>query len=182
MIDAVADEPSFTADVRGNVELLEQRAADAAQHEIDRMGTLETKASGLIAAGLVLVGAGVAFAAALTGIHGGSGAHELWAILLVVALILLFASIVSATYASRPQPARIVIDIEELTKWATPRFLDRDPTRVRGELMQAAIAAVGAARAINSRKGHWLTAAFGFFGAAMVATVVLGSAVAVHSA
>jgi hypothetical protein len=173
---------AFSDDIRTNVELLEQRAADAAKYEIDRMGTLDQKASGLIAAGLVLVAAGVAFATALATLPGGSGAHTFWAVLLVLTLVFLVASIACATYGSRPQPARIVIDMKVLESWATPKVLDRDPTLVRGELMQASVAAVGAARVINDKKGNWLGAAFGFFAAAIVATLFLGSAVAIRSA
>jgi hypothetical protein len=175
-------EITYSDDIRTNVELLEQQAVGAAQQEIDRMNMLDQKASGLIAAGLVLVAAGVAFATGLGSLRGGSEAHSRWAMLLVLTLVLLFVSIACATYASRPQPAHIVIDMKVLEKWATPRFLDRDPTLVRGELMQAGVAAVGAARVINAKKGNWLRAAFAFFGAAIVATVVLGSAVAIRSA
>jgi len=146
------------------------------------MGTLDQKASGLIAAGLVLVAAGVAFATALATLPGGSGAHTLWAALVVLTLIFLVVSIACATYASRPQPARIVIDMKVLDAWATPSVLDQDPTFVRGELMQANVAAVGAARVINAKKGKWLTAAFSLFAAAIVATLFLGSAVAIRSA
>lgn len=173
---------TYSDDIRTNVELLEQQAAGAAQQETDRMNTLDQKASGLIAAGLVLVAAGVAFATGLGSLRGGSEAHSRWAMLLVLTLVLLFVSIACATYASRPQPAHVVIDMKVLEMWATPRFLDRDPTLVRGELMQAGVAAVGAARVINAKKGNWLKAAFAFFGAAIVATVVLGSAVAIRSA
>jgi hypothetical protein len=173
---------TFSDDIRTNVELLEQQATGAAQQEIDRMNMLDQKASGLIAAGLVLVAAGVAFATGLGGLRGGSEAHSRWAMLLVLTLVLLLVSIACATYASRPQPAHIVIDMKVLETWATPRFLDRDPTQVRGELMQAGVAAVGAARVINAKKGNWLRAAFALFGAAIIATVVLGSAVAIRSA
>jgi hypothetical protein len=173
---------TFSADISANVELLEGQAVGSAQQEIDRMNMLDQKASGLIAAGLVLVAAGVAFATGLDGLRGGSEAHSHWAMLLVFTLACLFISIACATYASRPQPAHIVIDMKELERWGTSAFLDRNPTIVRGELMQAGVAAVGAARVINAKKGNWLRAAFASFGVAIIATVVLGSAVAIRAA
>jgi hypothetical protein len=53
-------EITFSDDICSNVELLEQRAADAAQQEMDRSQTLDQKSAGLIAAAVVLVAAGVA--------------------------------------------------------------------------------------------------------------------------
>ncbi len=175
-------EVTFSDDVCANVELLEQRSGDIAQQEMDRSQTLDQKSAGLIAAALVLVAAGVALASGISDIHVGSGARGLGAAIVVVALILLLASLGYATAAIRPQAYRVVIHIDELDRWPTPQVLDRDPTRVRGELMQANIAAVRNARPINKKKGDRLGIAFGFFAAAIIAIVILGSAVAVRLA
>lgn len=48
--------------------------------------------------------------------------------------------------------------------------------------MQASVAAVHEARTVNRHKGRRLTLAFRMFGAAVLATVGLGIAVAVHVA
>lgn len=175
-------ERTFSDEIRANVELLEQRSRDAAQQEMDRSQTLDQKSAGLIAAALVLVAAGVAFASQLNGVHVGSGARALWATIIVVTLVLLLASLGYATAAIRPQAYRVVIHINVLDRWPTSRHLARDPTRVRGELMQANIGAVRAARPINKRKADHLGVAFGFFAAAVVSIVILGSAVAVRLA
>jgi hypothetical protein len=170
----------FSEDISKNVELLEQRSRDAAQQEMDRSHTLDQKTAGLIAAALVLVAASVAFASRINDIHVGSGARMLWAVIVVVALVLLLASLGFATAAIRPQAYRVVIHIDELSRWPTSRFLDRDPIRVRGELMQASIGAVRNARPINKKKGDRLGIAFGFFVAAIIATVILGSAIVIR--
>lgn len=175
-------EVTFSDNIRANVELLEQRSADIAQQEMDRSQTLDQKSAGLIAAALVLVAAGVALASGIGDIHVGTGARGLWAAIVVVALILLLASLGYATAAIRPQAYRVVIHIAELDRWPTPQVLDRDTTRVRGELMQANIAAVRNARPINKKKGDRLGIAFGFFAAAIISIVILGSAVAVRLA
>jgi hypothetical protein len=175
-------EVTFSDDICANVELLEQRSADIAQQEMDRSQTLDQKSAGLIAAALVLVAASVALASSIGDIHVGTGARGLWAAIVVVALILLLASLGYATAAIRPQAYRVVIHIDELDRWPTPQVLDRDPTRVRGELMQANIAAVRNARPINKKKGDRLGIAFGFFAAAIISIVILGSAIAVRLA
>jgi hypothetical protein len=173
---------NFKPDVRANVDLLEPRARNIAQQEMDRSQALDQKTAGLIAAALVLVAAGVAFASRIADLHAGPGARTLWAVIIGTALILLLVSLGFATSAIRPQAFRTVIHLDELDRWATPRFLERAPTQVRGELMQAHVAAVRAARSINKRKGDRLAAAFGFFAAAIIATVVLGLAVAIRLA
>jgi hypothetical protein len=175
-------ESAFSDDICANVELLEQRSADIAQQEMDRSQTLDQKSAGLIAAALVLVAAGVAIASRIGGVHVGTGARGLWAAIVVVALVLLLASLGYATAAIRPQAYRVVIHIDELDRWPTSEVLDRDPTRVRGELMQANIAAVRNARPINKKKGDRLGIAFGFFAAAIISIVILGSAVAIRLA
>jgi hypothetical protein len=175
-------EITFSDHIRTNVEFLEQRSRDAAQQEMDRSQSLDQKTAGVIAAALVLVAAGVAFASQISGIHVGSGARTLWAVIVVVTLVLLLASLAFATAAIRPQAYRVVIHINALDRWPTSRFLDRDPTRVRGELMQASIGAVREARPINKKKGDLLAVAFGFFAAAIVSIVILGSVVAVRLA
>jgi sterol desaturase/sphingolipid hydroxylase (fatty acid hydroxylase superfamily) len=173
---------AFNDEIRANVDLLEQRARDAAQQEMDRSQTLDQKTAGLIAAALVLLAAGVAFASQINGVHVGGGARTLWAVIVVVTLILLLTSLVVATAAITPQAYRVVIHINVLDRWPTSRHLDRDPTRVRGELMQASIGAVRAARPINKKKADRLGVAFGFFAAAIVSIVILGSAVAIRLA
>lgn len=175
-------EITFSDDIRTNVEFLEQRSRDAAQQEMDRSQTLDQKTAGLIAAALVLVAAGVALASQISDIHVGYGARTLWAVIVVVTLVLLLASLAFATAAIWPQAYRVVIHINALDRWPTSRFLDRDRTRVRGELMQASIAAVREARPINKKKGDLLAVAFGFFAAAIVSIVILGSVVAIRLA
>jgi hypothetical protein len=126
----------FNEAITKNVELLEPRARALAQDEISRAQALDQKTTGLIAAALVLVAAGVAFASHLNEVSAGTGARTLWGVLIVVLLVLLLASLGFATAVMHPQPFRVAIHKDELEKWATPRFLDRDPTRVLGELMQ----------------------------------------------
>jgi hypothetical protein len=175
-------EVTFSNDICANIEHLERRSADIAQQEMDRSQTLDQKSAGLIAAALVLVAASVALASSIGDIHVGTGARGLWAAIVVVALILLLASLGYATAAIRPQAYRVVIHIDELDRWPTPQVLDRNPTRVRGELMQANIAAVRNARPINKKKGDRLGIAFGFFAAAIISIVILGSTIAVRLA
>ena len=172
----------FGEDISANVEFLEQRAQDAAQQEMDRSQTLDQKTAGLIAAALVLVAAGVAFASQITAVHVGAGARTLWAMIVVVTLVVLLASLAFATAAIWPQAYRVVIHINELDRWPTLRVLGREPTRVRGELMQASIGAVRAARPLNRKKADRLAVAFGFFAAAIVSIVILGSAVVIRLA
>ncbi|MGB0094849.1 MAG: hypothetical protein WBP81_20235 [Solirubrobacteraceae bacterium] len=176
------DSIDFEPNIRANVDLLEPRAKDIAQQEVDRSQALDQKTAGLIAAALVLVVAGVAFASRIADLQAGSGARTLWVVIIGASLILLLVSLGFATAAIRPQAFRTVIHIDELDRWATPRFLDRAPTQVRGEIMRAHVAAVRAARSINKRKGDRLALAFGFFAAAIIATVVLGVAVAIRLA
>ena len=64
-------EITFSDRIRTNVAFLEQRSRDAAQQEMDRSQTLDQKTAGLIAAALVLVAAGVAFARAISDIPRG---------------------------------------------------------------------------------------------------------------
>jgi len=173
---------SFNDNVRANVELLEARAREAALQEVDRATGIDQKATALIAAGLVLVAAGVAFATAIGSAHVGNGARLLWALLLVVALVLILAALGLATAAVRPRVFRIVLHMNVLNKWASTRYLDRDPTRVRGELMQGSVSAVREARKVNKTKADRLLAAFAFFAAAILAIVGLGSAVALRMA
>lgn len=172
-------EITFSDDIRTNVEFLEQRSRDAAQQEMDRSQTLDQKTAGLIAAALVLVAAGVAFASQISGIHVGSGARTLWAVIVVVTLSCCSprSHLRPLRYGRRPIGSSSILD-----RWPTSRFLDRDPTRVRGELMQASIGAVREARPINKKKGNLLAVAFGFFGAAIVSIVILGSVVAIRLA
>lgn len=172
----------YSNDIRDNVDHLEQRAQDAAQQEMERATTLDQKSAGLFAGALVMIAAGIAFVANLDGIHVGSGAKTLWAILLILALALALISLGLATAAIIPRAYRVVIHIDELSRWPTPRFLDRDPTTVRGELMMASLGAVEEARPINKTKGNFLGFAFGFFAAAVLATVILASAVALRLA
>jgi hypothetical protein len=173
---------SFNDNVRANVELLETRAREAALQEVDRATGIDQKATALIAAGLVLVAAGVAFATGIGSAHAGTGARLLWALLLVAAFILLLAALGLATAAVRPRVFRIVLHMNVLNKWASTRYLDRDPTRVRGELMQGSVSAVREARKVNKKKADRLLAAFMFFAAAILAIVVLGAAVALRMA
>jgi Protein of unknown function (DUF819) len=129
----------FNEAITKNVEVLEQRARTIAQDEMSRAQALDQKTAGLIAAALVLVAAAVAFASHLNEISAGTGARTLWGVLIVVVLLLLLASLAFATAVMHPQPFRVAIHKDELDRWATPRFLDRDPTRVLGELMQASV-------------------------------------------
>jgi hypothetical protein len=172
----VAYSPHITA----NVEFLEQRARDEAQKEMDRSRSLDQKAAGLIAAALVLVAAGVAFASHMSELHAGADARRWWGIVFVVSEVLLLASLAVATAAIRPKTYKIVISTQELEKWNTSRRLDRDPTTIRGEMMQGSIAAVRDARPINDQKGRELGVAFGVFAAAIVSIVTLSSAVAIR--
>jgi hypothetical protein len=172
----------FNEAITKNVEVLEPRARALAQDEISRAQALDQKTTGLIAAALVLVAAGVAFASHLNEVSAGTGARTLWGVLIVVLLVLLLASLGFATAVMHPQPFRVAIHKDELEKWATPRFLDRDPTRVLGELMQASVSAISEAREVNRTKGDRLAIAVRCFAAAVVATVALGSAVGVHLA
>jgi hypothetical protein len=157
----------FNEAITKNVEVLEPRARALAQDEISRAQALDQKTTGLIAAALVLVAAGVAFASHLNEVSAGTGARTLWGVLIVVLLVLLLASLGLATAVMHPQPFRVAIHKDELEKWATPRFLDRDPTWVLGELMQASVSAIGEAREVNRTKGDRLAIAVRCFAAAV---------------
>lgn len=173
---------TYSGNVRDNVGFLEGRARDAALQEVDRAQALDQKATGLIAAALVLLAAGVAFTKGIQDLHAGSGAKTLWAVIFVFALVMLLVTLCVATSAIWPQTYRIVIGLSELGRWPTARYLDRDATTVRGELMRASLGAVTKARPINKKKADRLVVAFGFFAAAIVSIVILGGAVAIRLA
>jgi hypothetical protein len=173
---------AFSKEVEANVIFLEERARDAAQQETERSAALDQKTAGLIAAGLVLLAAGVAFIANLDELHVGHGAKVLWTVLIVAALVLLLASLIAGTWAIWPQTYKNVIHMDVLNEWPLISFLDRDPTTVRGEMMRAGVAATREARPINKKKAIRLTVAFSFFGTAIVCIVILASAVAVRLA
>jgi hypothetical protein len=171
---------TYTDGIRHNVEFLEGRARDAAQQEVDRAQALDQKSAALIAAALVLLAAGVAFTKGIQDLHAGSGAKTLWVVVVGFGLVMLLVALCVATWAIWPQTYRVVIGLPELEKWPTPRYLDRDATTVRGELMRASLGAVREARPVNKKKADRLVVAFGFFAAAIVAIVVLGGAVAIR--
>jgi heme/copper-type cytochrome/quinol oxidase subunit 4 len=172
----------YSEDIRANVEFLEQRARDEARQEIDRAQTLDQKAAGLIATSIVLTAAAVALSGRLQELHAGAGARTFWAVLVVLTLVLLLTSLGFATGSVRPQAYRTVLDLKEFDRWPTRGFLVQDRTFVRGEQMRGSIAAVHGARSKNKKKGDRLAAAFGFFAAAIVSIVVLGSAVTIRLA
>lgn len=174
--------PGYSNEVTKNVDLLDQRAFELAKQEMERAQSIDQKAAGVIAAAIVLIPAGVLFATSIDSLHGGHGARVLWAVLLGVVMVLLLIALGCATISIIPRAYRIVIHVDVLKLWGTHRNLNRDPTTVRGELMEASIHAVGGARDKNRTKAVWLGWAFGFFAAAIVATVVLAVAVGIHAA
>jgi hypothetical protein len=98
---------------------LEERTGQIAQQETDRAQALDQKAAGLIAAALVLVAAGMAFASTTAGLHAGSGARAAWAALTVAVMLLLLGSLGFATAALWPQAFRGVIHLNVIAQWAT---------------------------------------------------------------
>ncbi len=73
----------FNEAITKNVEVLEPRARALTQDEISRAQALDQKTPSLIAAALVLVAAGVAFASHLNEVSAGTGARTLWGVLIV---------------------------------------------------------------------------------------------------
>jgi hypothetical protein len=173
---------SYSQDVATNVEFLEEKARGAAAEEMERATNLDQKSAGMIAADLVLVVAAVTFATQIDGVHVGHSAKTLWVAILILVMASLLASLAFATLALRPRMYRVAIHMHELDRWPRPSFLERDPTLVRGEQLRAAITLVREARPVNKDKAEQLGMAFRFFAAAVVATVVLGSAVGVRLA
>jgi hypothetical protein len=169
----------FSKDVDANVAFLEECAREAAQHESERSSALDQKTAGLIAAALVLLAAGVAFIADLGELHAGHGAKMFWAVLIVVALVLLLASLIAGTWAIWPRTYKSV-HMDVMNRWPLLSFLDRDPTVVRGEMLRAGVAATREARPINERKANRLIGACAFFGTAIVCIVALASSVAIR--
>jgi hypothetical protein len=172
---------SYSDQITTNVEILEARARTLEQQEIDRSRAIDQKTATLMAASLVLLGAGVAFASRLGDIDVGTGARTLWAVLIVIAMVALLATLGLASAAIRPQTIHTAIHIDELATWSTPRALDRDPTDVRGELMMASVDAVREARTANTYKSKNLHRAFLAFAGALAATLMLGAALAIRA-
>jgi hypothetical protein len=160
--------------------MLEERAREIAAQEVDRANGIDQKAAGLMAAGLVLLAAGVAFATAIGGVQVGQGARNLWAGLLIVTLILILISLGFAISALKPRVFRIVLHMNELQKWPTVGYLDQDPTLVTGTLLTASVEATREARVTNTTKADRLAWAFRLFAAAVVAIVILAGAVAIR--
>jgi len=103
---------TLSENFRANTMALEERAREIAAQEVDRANGIDQKAAGLLAAGLALMAAGVAFAATIGSDHVGKGARILWAVLLMLTLVLLLISLVLAIAALRPRVFRIVLHIE----------------------------------------------------------------------
>lgn len=165
-----------------NVTFLQERACEAAQQEVDRGNSIDQKAAGLTAAALVLLAAGVAFVASIDGLHAGSGAKTLWAVLVILVLVLLLLSLGFATGSLWPRAYRIVIKLTEMERWPTPRYLDRSAMMIQGEMLRANLGAIREARPVNKKKADRLVWAFGFFSAAIVGIVILASAVVIRLA
>lgn len=171
---------TLSENFRANTTALEERAREIAAQEVDRANGIDQKAAGLLAAGLALMAAGVAFAATIGSDHVGKGARILWAALLMLTLVLLLSSLVFAIAALRPRVFRIVLHIEEIEEWPTVGYLDQDPTMVQGTLLLGSIEATKEARKVNKDKGDRLVNAFRVFAAAVVAIVILAGAVAIR--
>jgi hypothetical protein len=172
----------YNDNIKANVAFMEQRARDAAQQEMERSSSLDQKTAGLIAAGLVLLAAGVAFIGNLEQIHVGEGAKTYWVALVVLTLVLLLGSLSWGTAAIWPQAYRVVLAVSELDRWARPSFLSRDPTTVQGEMMRGSITAARNARPVNLKKANRLKVAFWMFGTGILCIVVLAASVAIRLA
>ena len=72
--------PSYSDNIVANVAFLGDRARELAEQEVERAGTLDTKAAGVVAASVALIAAGAGFASGLQGLDGGEGAKTLWAV------------------------------------------------------------------------------------------------------
>lgn len=165
---------------RANTTTLEARAREVAAQEVDRANGIDQKAAGLMAAGLALLAAGVAFAATIGGVHVGTGARTLWAVLLILTLLLLLASLGFAVAAVRPRVFRIVLHVNELRRWPTVGYLNKDPAMVQGTLLRGSIFAIEEARKVNTCKADRLAVAFRVFAAAVAVIVLLAGVVAIR--
>ncbi len=168
-------------EIERNVRFVGDRAREIVEQEVDRARSLDTKA-GLIAASLAGLAGGFTLVPKLTELHGGSGAKTLWAAMLVLGLVLLLPALGFAVRAILPQAFRIAVAVDEMKTWVTPRFLEREPLDVEGELLYGSVIATEDTRTINKAKVARLTVAFYFFSAALLCVVACGSAVAVHAA
>jgi hypothetical protein len=164
--------------LRANTATLDERAREIATQEVDRANGIDQKGAGFLAVGLALLAAGVAFASTIGASDVGQGARILWAVLLMLALLLILVSLGLAIAAVKPRVFRIALHIEELEQWPTVGYLDMDPTLVEGSLLLGSIDAIKAARSTNRIKADRLNWAFRVFAAAVVAIVILAGAVA----
>jgi hypothetical protein len=164
--------------LRANTATLDERAREIATQEVDRANGIDQKGAGLLAVGLALLAAGVAFASTIGTSDVGQGARILWAVLLMLTLLLILVSLGFAIAAVKPRVFRIALHIEELEQWPTVGYLDVDPTLVEGSLLLGSIDAIKAARSTNRIKADRLNWAFRVFAAAVVAIVILAGAVA----
>ncbi len=168
--------------MRTNVGFLGERAREIVDQEVDRSRGLDAKAAGLIAVSLAGLAGGIGLLTKVPDLHGGSGAHVLWSVLLTAGLVLFVPAIGFAVWTILPQAFRIAVHVDELKTWVTPRGLDRDPTDVEGELLYGSVIAVEDARRIAKAKADRLTCAFWAFAAAMLAILACGVSIGVHVA
>lgn len=170
----------YSDHLRANTSLLGERADALNAQEVERSRGLDTKASGLLAVAVVLLAAAAGFAAQMPG--GGEGARTLWAIELGTTLLFLIAAGAYAASAIAPQSAYARIHLDELALWSTEKYLDQDPTLVRGALLNADLESVRLSRGVNARKANRLRRATLLFGGALASIVALTMSLAIHAA
>ncbi len=171
----------FSDNVTANVAFLGDRAREMAADESDRSKVLDTKAAGVVAASVALIGAGASFASRLAELQGGSAVKLLWTVELGVALFFLLLSGGFAVWALAPKAVRTAVHIDELQRWDTPRVLEVDPTGVAGSLLRASVHSVGHARTVNNVKAGRLKWASIGLGAGLASIVVLTVSLAAHA-
>src|ERR1700722_549004 len=110
--------------MRANVRFYGDRAREIVDQEVDRSRGLDTKAAGLIAVSLAGLAGGVGLVTKLPDLHGGSGAHRLWSVLVTAGLVLLVPAIGLGVWTILPQAFRIAVHVDELKTWLTTRGLD----------------------------------------------------------
>jgi len=170
----------YSEHLRTNTSHLGERADALNAQEVERSRGLDNKASGLLAVAVVLLAAAAGFAAQMP--EGGEGARALWTIEVGVTLLFLIAAGAYAVSAIAPQSAYARIHLDELTLWGTEEYLDRDPTVVRGALLNADLESVRLSRGVNARKASRLRRATLLLGGALTSIVALTMSLAVHSA
>lgn len=172
----------YSDNVAANVGFLGDRARELADQEMERARSLDTKAGAIVAAGVGLIGVGVAFVTRLSEVDAGSGAKTLWAVELIMALLAALVAGGLAVWAIAPRVSRSSVHFREAQTWETPRALEADPIFNQGKLLRTAVHSIGLSREVNRRKAERLSWSSLALAVALASVVSLTVSVAVHTA